>query len=86
MEVDWAGQAAHLADADSGEDIEAYVFVAVLPYSGYAYTEAFLSQDQEAWTQAHVNAYNYCRFSFCTSKFPALNFELKNMRRKRIPG
>jgi len=35
------------------------VFVAVLPYSGYAYVEAFLSQDQECWTTAHVNAYQY---------------------------
>lgn len=36
-----------------------YVFVSALPYSGYAYAEAFLSQDQEAWTQTHINAYNY---------------------------
>jgi hypothetical protein len=35
------------------------VFVAVLPYSGYTYAEAFLSQDQEAWINAHVNAYSY---------------------------
>lgn len=59
MEVDWAGQTAHITDPDSGEDIEAFVFVAALPYSGYAYAEAFPSMDQEAWTQAHVNAYGY---------------------------
>lgn len=59
MEVDWAGQMAHLTDAESGEDIDAYVFVSALPYSGYAYAEAFLTQDQEAWTEAHINAYNY---------------------------
>lgn len=59
MEVDWAGQTAHLTDSDTGEDIDAYVFVAALPYSGYAYTEAFLTQDQEAWTEAHINAYEY---------------------------
>ena len=28
-------------------------------YSGYAYVEAFLRQDQEAWIAAHVNAYRY---------------------------
>jgi hypothetical protein len=28
-------------------------------YSGYAYVEAFLSQDQAAWTTAHVNAYTH---------------------------
>jgi hypothetical protein len=33
--------------------------VAVLPYSGYTYVEAFLSQDQQSWIQAHVNAYGY---------------------------
>ena len=59
MEVDWAGQTAHLTDADSGELLEAYVFVAALPYSGYSYAEAFLSQDQEAWIAAHVNAYAF---------------------------
>lgn len=59
MEVDWAGQTAHLSDSDTGENIDAYVFVAALPYSGYAYAEAFLTQDQEAWTQAHVNAYDH---------------------------
>ena len=59
MEVDWAGQTARLTDTDTGESIEASVFVAAMPYSGYAYAEAFLSQTQEDWTAAHVNAYNF---------------------------
>ena len=59
MEVDWAGMTAHLTDSDTGEDIEAYVFVSVLPYSGYAYAEAFVSMNQAAWTQAHIHAYDY---------------------------
>ncbi len=59
MEVDWAGQTAHLVNSDTGELMDAYVFVAALPYSGYAYAEAFLSQAQEAWITAHVNAYSY---------------------------
>jgi transposase len=59
MEVDWAGQTAGITDADTGGIIPAYVFVSVLPYSGYAYTEAFLSQDQESWIAAHVNAYGF---------------------------
>lgn len=59
MEVDWAGQTAHLVNSDTGDPIEAYIFVAALPYSGYSYAEAFLTQDQEAWISAHVNAYNY---------------------------
>jgi len=46
MEVDWAGQTTQITDADTGETIEAYLFVSVLPYSGYAYAEAFLSMEQ----------------------------------------
>ena len=59
MQVDWAGQTAALVDTDTGEELDAYLFVAVLPYSGYAYTEAFLDMKQEAWITGHVNAYRY---------------------------
>ena len=59
MEVDWAGQTACIRNTDTGEPIKAYIFVAVLPYSGYTYVEAFLSQDQHSWIQGHVNAYGY---------------------------
>mgnify|MGYP001097377086 CR=1 FL=1 len=59
MEVDWAGQTAEIIDTDTGEIINAYVFVAALPYSGYAYVEAFLSQNQESFITAHVNTYNF---------------------------
>ena len=59
MEVDWAGQTAELVDSTTGELIDAYIFVAALPYSGYAYAEAFLNRKQEAWALAHVNAYNF---------------------------
>lgn len=48
-----------LVDSSTGEVIDAYIFVAALPYSGYAYAEAFLSHNQEAWITAHVNTYNY---------------------------
>jgi hypothetical protein len=57
LEVDWAGQTAGIIDTDTGEIIPAYIFVAALPYSGYAYVEAFLTQNQESWITAHVNAY-----------------------------
>lgn len=59
MQVDWAGDTASIVDTDTGELIPVYVFVAVLPYSGYAYVEGFLSMDQQSWTAAHVNAYKY---------------------------
>jgi len=59
MEVDWAGQTAFIVDADTGEALDAYLFVATLPYSGYAYAEAFMNREQEAWITAHVNAFSY---------------------------
>jgi len=59
MEVDWAGQTVELMDTDTGGRIESYVFVAALPYSGYAYAEAFLTQNQESWITAHINAYGF---------------------------
>lgn len=57
MQVDWAGDTLGIVDTDTGEVIPAYLFVASLPCSGYAYVEAFLSMDQEAWIGAHVNAF-----------------------------
>lgn len=59
MQVDWAGDTMGIVDTDTGELIPAYLFVSVLPYSGYAYTEAFLDEKQEAWINAHVNAYRF---------------------------
>jgi len=59
LEVDWAGQMAEIIDTDTGEVLDAYIFVAALPYSGYAYVEAFWRQNAEAWISAHINAYNY---------------------------
>ena len=59
MQVDWAGTTAHVLDTSTSELLDAYLFVAVLPYSGYAYVEAFLDMKQDAWTTAHVNAYRF---------------------------
>lgn len=59
MEVDWAGQTAFLVDSDTGGRIPAYIFVATLPSSQYTYVEAFLSQNQECWTTAHIHAYEF---------------------------
>ena len=59
MEVDWAGQTAGIVDTDTGEIIDAYIFVAALPYSGYSYVEAFMNMEQESWTAAHINAYSF---------------------------
>lgn len=59
LQVDWAGNTLGIVDTDTGELIPAYLFVAVLPYSGYTYAEAFLDMKQEAWISAHVNAYRF---------------------------
>jgi len=59
MEVDWAGQTMSITDRVTGEIIPAHIFVSVLPYSGYAYVEAFLTQKQQSWITGHVNAYRH---------------------------
>jgi transposase len=59
LEVDWAGDTASLTDNISGKPIPVYVFVAVLPCSGYSYAEGFLSQNLESWITAHTNAYQF---------------------------
>ena len=59
MEVDWAGKKVPIFDTEKRESVKVSVFVSVLPYSGYAYVEGFLSQNQENWITAHVNAYRY---------------------------
>jgi transposase len=59
MEVDWAGDTAFLADNVSGNRIPVYVFVAILPCSGYAYAEGFLNRNMESWITAHVHAYEF---------------------------
>ena len=59
MEVDWAGTTMALQDNITGKPIPVYIFVAALSCSGYAYAEGFLSQNQESWITAHVNAFAY---------------------------
>ncbi|WP_129545617.1 IS21 family transposase [Arthrobacter dokdonensis] len=57
MLVDWAGDTLPLVDAVSGEVSKAYLFVAVLPYSGMVFCKAFTDMKQEAWNSAHVQAF-----------------------------
>jgi len=59
MEVDWAGGTVPVVSTDTGEVLDAYVFVSALTYSGYAYVEAFWSMKTEDWIRAHVHAYAY---------------------------
>ena len=59
VEVDWAGDPAHITDPDTGEIIDACVFVGVMAYSQYTYAEAFINEKQKAWITAHVHMYEY---------------------------
>jgi hypothetical protein len=53
MEINWTGHNAFIVVTDTGELIKAYVFVAVLPYSCYAYFVI----GSRMLTAAYVNAY-----------------------------
>jgi transposase len=59
IEVDWAGDTAQIRNSVSGEIVEAYLFVATLPYSRYSYIEAFLTMDIRSWITGHVNAFDH---------------------------
>ncbi|MDR2253375.1 MAG: IS21 family transposase [Bifidobacteriaceae bacterium] len=59
VEVDWAGDPMAYADAATGEPREAWLFVAALPYSAYAYVEAFADMRLGSWVDAHVAAFEH---------------------------
>jgi len=54
--VDYAGQTVPVIDPDSGEIIQAQIFVAVLGASSYTYAEAHAAQTLPNWIGAHVRA------------------------------
>lgn len=59
VEVDWAGDPAQIIDPDTGEIINASIFVGVMTYSQYAYVEASINEKQQAWITAHAHMYEY---------------------------
>jgi transposase len=59
VEVDWAGDPAHIIDPDTGEITDVWIFVGAMTYSMYAYVEAFINEKQKAWLTAHVHMYEY---------------------------
>jgi len=59
MQVDWAGNTIPFYDSVTGAESSAYLFVAVLPCSCYAYAEACADMKIENWLLCHVHAYNY---------------------------
>ena len=59
IEVDWAGDPAYVIDPNTGEAVEAHVFVGVLTYSQYAYVEAFPDEKTPSWIKAHTHMFEY---------------------------
>lgn len=58
-EVDWAGKTVPLVDPATGECGEAYLFVACLPFSRYAYVEACPDMREGTSLRCHVHAFSY---------------------------
>lgn len=59
MMVDWDGKTAEVIERYTGEITKAYLFVAVLPFSMYAYVQACPSMDSSQWIDCHINAFHY---------------------------
>ena len=59
IEVDWAGDPAHIIDPDTGELTECWLFVGVLTYSQYTFVEAFMNERTANWVRAHVRMFEF---------------------------
>lgn len=59
IQVDWAGDTIPIFDSVTGAQSAAYLFVAVLPCSYYAYAEVCEDMKTENWLNCHVHAFNY---------------------------
>ncbi len=59
VEVDWSGPTMNYVDADTGEIITAYLFVATLPYSQYSYVEATTDMKEKSWLLCHVHMFEF---------------------------
>lgn len=59
VQVDWAGQRPRWIDPHTGEIIQAYLFVAVLPFSGYGYAHCFADMKQANWIEAHIDLFDF---------------------------
>ncbi|GAA4473553.1 IS21 family transposase [Enteractinococcus fodinae] len=57
MLVDWVGPTMDIVDSVTGEITTAYVWVAVLPYSGVICCRAYLDMKSPAWLDAHIQAF-----------------------------
>ncbi len=59
VEVDWAGTKIRWIDPHTGEIIYGYLFVAVLPFSGYGFALGCHDMKQKSWINAHIQMFEY---------------------------
>ena len=59
IEVDWAGDPAHIIDPDTGVITEAWIFVGVLSFSQYAFVKAFINERTGNWIKAHTDMFAF---------------------------
>lgn len=59
MFIDWAGDTIDLVDTVTGEVTRAYLFVTVLPYSGYLWCRAFTDMRMPSWIAGHIGAFEF---------------------------
>ena len=59
IEVDWAGDPAHIIDPDTGEITDVWVFVGVLTYSQYAFVKAYMDEKTNNWIKAHIQMFEF---------------------------
>ena len=59
IEVDWAGTKPRWVDPDSGEQVYGYLFVAVLPFSGYGYAQVYADMKLNSWIKGHISMYEF---------------------------
>ena len=57
--VDWAGQTVPWKDPQTGQEDQAFLFVAVLGASNYTYAEVFPDQQLASWIDAHIHAFEF---------------------------
>ena len=57
--VDWGGQTIGWTDWTTGQQQEAFLFIAVLGASNYTFAEAFINQQLENWIEAHIHTFEF---------------------------
>lgn len=57
--IDWAGDTLEVADATTGEVTKVYLFVAVLPFSGFLYCSGFTDMRMASWLAGHKEAFKH---------------------------